>query len=129
MLNNFKFQNLFKKNKLPKFEFYNLFPGHELIYPPEKAGLFIPKWLKQHTSTYKKNIESAKDSPDIKPMFSMSKCPGIKQIINRGIHLKCWQDLYIELYPDGSFSWKSPMSLKNLPYGDLVTPEIGRAHV
>jgi hypothetical protein len=122
MFNNLNFLKLFRKK--PKFEFYNLFAGFELINPPEKAGSYYPKWLKAHTSSYKKQIEKTKDEPALTPLFTLTKCPGIKNLITRGIHLKAWQDIYIELYPDGGFSWKTPVSVKTLKNGEFIDPEI-----
>jgi len=122
MFNNLNFLNLFQKK--PKFEFYNLLPGFELIYPPERAGNFIPKWLKTHTAEYKGLIEKNKGAPNPQPLFTLTKCPGIKNLITRGILLKSWQDIYIELLPDGGIIWKTPTPVQNIKNGELISPEI-----
>ena len=93
-----KIFSLFRED--PEIEFYSIVPGLEEInqpIPAYKDG--VPNWVRNRSEKTKevlKNINSNPENPSGNTFF-VEKCPGIRSILNEGIHLKTWQDIKISL--------------------------------
>lgn len=95
----------FKKNKI---KFYNHIPGIAEIYPIIEAKELKRPWIEKNgedLANLSKNIKKCPVSK-IREIMSLSafisRCPGIRQFINRGYILQNPIDFYVETYGDRS---------------------------
>ena len=126
-----KVLSLFKDD--PEIEFYSIIPGLEEINPPVKAFHDEnPIWLKSKLEKTKIKIEEFYNNQNIDQInkgniFFIEKCPGIRSIMNEGIHLKTWQDIRISLISnddDGKYLIETPTSTTHMKNGNFITPEV-----
>lgn len=126
-----KVLSLFKKDD-PEIEFYSIIPGLEEANPPIKAFHDEnPIWLKSRLEKSKIEIDEFLDNRNINHakgnVFLLEKCPGIRSIMNEGIHLKTWQDIRINLISNddnGQFLIDTPTPTINLKNGHFINPEV-----
>lgn len=121
-----KLLSLFEKG--PEIEFYSIIPGLEEVNPPIKAYKESPPiWVKNRVEQTKetlKKINNLNEDP-IGQMFFIEKCPGIRSIINEGIHLRTWQDIKISLLSDdGEHAIHTPNIISNLTNGHCIGKEV-----
>jgi hypothetical protein len=121
----------FIKKDDPEIEFYSIIPGLEEINPPIKGGHDEnPNWLKSRLEKTKFFLEEFSDEKNIqerKSAFFIEKCPGIRSIMNEGIHLKTWQDIRISLISNdenGRYRAETPTPVLTLKNGHFINPEI-----
>lgn len=126
---------MFKKifsffRKTPTIEFYSIVPGLESINPPILATQdILPNWVKNKSTANKESIKNLNDyNPDASAshQFFIEKCPGIRSLMNEGIHLKTWQDIKVTLMSneEGQYKIDTPTSVSVLVNGHLITPEV-----
>ena len=46
----------------------------------------------------------------VRPPASVLGCPGIRQHLSNGIHIKMWSDLIVKIWPDGKYTYMFPES-------------------
>jgi hypothetical protein len=114
----------------PKIEFYSIIPGLEEINPPA-LGLQdrSATWIKNRTNSTKELVKKIEEfTPEgerTTPLFIMEKCPGIRGVMNEGIHLRTWQDIKISLISDdGKYIAETPIQSASLINGNFISPEI-----
>jgi hypothetical protein len=125
-----KILSFFKKDD-PEIEFYSIIPGLEEVSQPIKAFHDEnPSWLKNRLEKTKIYIDDFHDNKNLNPKgntFFVEKCPGIRSIMNEGIHLKTWQDIRVTLISnddDGKFLIETPTPAGNLKNGQFINPEV-----
>jgi hypothetical protein len=126
-----KILSFFKKDD-PEIEFYSIIPGLEEINQPVKAFHDEnPLWLKSRLEKTKIYIDEFYDNQNLDPkkrdIFFIEKCPGIRSIMNEGIHLKTWQDIRVTLLSNdnsGKFCIETPTPVINLKNGQFINPEV-----
>jgi hypothetical protein len=125
-----KLKSLFKKDD-PEIEFYSIIPGLEQVSPPIKAGHDLnPTWLKSRLEETKIRLDDYNDDKKLDgrsagDTFFIEKCPGIRDMMSKGIHLKTWQDIRVNLITnEGSFSIDTPTSTAHLVNGKFINPEV-----
>jgi hypothetical protein len=122
----------FLKKDDPEIEFYSIIPGLEEINKPIKAFHDEnPAWLRSRLEKTKIYIDEFTDNQNLNSqktnLFFVEKCPGIRSLMNEGIHLKTWQDIRITLVSNddsGQFSVETPTPTINLKNGQFINPEI-----
>lgn len=124
-----KLKSLFSK-KEPTIEFYSIVPGLEVINPPILAAQdALPAWVKNKSAANKESIKTLNEfnpNEGATHQFFIEKCPGIRSIMNEGIHLKTWQDIKITLLSneEGQFKIDTPTPTSVLVNGHLINPEV-----
>jgi hypothetical protein len=113
----------------PNIQFYSIIPGLEEINPPVKAGEdSSPKWIKNKSinKNVVKKIDEYNPNENEAPQLLIERCPGIRSIMNEGIHLKTWQDIKISLLSDqdGQYKIDTPTPSAALINGHFITPEV-----
>jgi hypothetical protein len=114
----------------PKIEFYSIVPGLGEINPPilgiqDRSS----SWVKNRTidtkQLVKKIEEFTPDGEKTNPLFIMEKCPGIRGVMNEGIHLRTWQDIKVSLISDdGKYLVETPVQSASLINGHFINPEV-----
>lgn len=119
----------------PEIEFYSIIPGLEEIHCPVKAFHDEnPNWLKSRLEKTKIHIEEFYNNENLNKKnspFFIEKCPGIRSMMNEGIHLKTWQDIKITLASnddDGKYFLETPTPAINLTNGRFINPEVQSHH-
>lgn len=54
-----------------------------------------------------------------RPPATVMGCPGIRDFLNTGIHLRMWSDLIVKIWPDGRFTYMFPESAA--PYNIVLS--------
>ena len=113
----------FFREKKPKIEFYSVVPGLENISPPIRAkDDTLPKWIRTHSQATKNRLKE--DGALTKTAFCIERCPGIRGIVDQGIHIKTWQDIKLNLLKDNKYEWDTPTKVGDLINGRLISPDI-----
>jgi hypothetical protein len=114
----------------PKIEFYSIIPALEEVNPPILAARDkSPDWIKNKLNNSKEAIKSIDqyngEEAKTSPTFLMERCPGIRGIMNEGIHLKTWQDIKVSLISDdGKYLVETPTPSSSLINGHFINPEV-----
>lgn len=107
----------------PKIELYSVIPGIENLSPPIRAqDDVLPKWVKTHSQITKNILKE--DGALTKTAFCIERCPGIRGLLDQGIHIKTWQDIKLVLHKDGKYEWDSPTKVADLINGRLISPDV-----
>lgn len=107
----------------PKIEFYSIVPGIEDLSPPIRAkDDTLPKWVKHHSQNTKALLKE--EGSIAKTAFCIERCPGIRGIMDQGIHIKTWQDIKLNIHKDGKYEWDTPTKVADLINGHFISPDI-----
>lgn len=75
-----------------------------------------PLLNKQKAPWFFKNISTEgyldPASSIVRPHSSVLGCPGIRDYLNTGIHIRMWSDLIVKIWPDGKFTYLFPEMAK-----------------
>jgi len=123
-----KILSLFRED--PEIEFYSIVPGLEEINQPILAYKdSVPNWVRNRSEKTKETLKNINLNPAsiAGNTFFVEKCPGIRSIMNEGIHLKTWQDIKISLISNdekGEYLIHSPTQTSSLTNGNFISPEV-----
>lgn len=102
------------RRKKPWVRFVNLVPGVELVHPVAPISEHRPKWIRAAAKHYKEQLETYPDPTQV--VNSVSRCPGIMSLYQRGYVVPAPADFTITTWndPQGRFKWDSSVNYSNL---------------
>jgi len=92
------------RKKKDKIEIWTPFKGLPRVIPIKEAYHFIPSWFKKTPPWCDEQTEhyGTIDKGTIK------RCPGVSELMSLGFVIPLWCDLQIQIFDNGSFTWKTP---------------------
>jgi hypothetical protein len=106
--------NWFKRQ--PKVEFVSTIPGLLDLNVITPMGSFRPAWLTKEIADYKAN---KRNSSNLDERTSLVRCAGIRKLYTTGWVVRAWQDIEVDIKPDGTFTWKTPIDQADLRLGSV----------
>jgi hypothetical protein len=93
----------------PTVEFVSSIPNlldAEIIVPMHQ---YRPNWMKQEIEEYKANRA---EFSHVRHNSTIAKCAGLRALFQTGWIVKTWQDIFLDVHGDGTFSWNTPIDQK-----------------
>lgn len=60
-----------------------------------------------------------------RPPTTIHGCPGVKDFLSTGIHMRMWSDLIVKIWPDGKFTYLFPESARYKSLGSHSKTQFG----